>query len=123
MHVPYYLSTVPAGFPSPADDFIESRLDLHQHIVKSPSTTFFMRAGDTVPVDMGIAPGDLLVVDRAKPAKNNSIAIVELDGCLCVRTLAQVHGRLFIRDQGSLLPLGGTNILWGCVSHVIHAIE
>ncbi|MEQ1917313.1 MAG: translesion error-prone DNA polymerase V autoproteolytic subunit, partial [Gallionella sp.] len=71
---------VPAGFPSPADDYIEGRLSLDDHLVRHKESTFFMRvAGDSMR-GLGIFDGDLLVVDRAMPATHGSVVIAVVDG-------------------------------------------
>lgn len=64
-----FLAGVQAGFPSPADDFIDKRLDLNEHLISHPAATFFVRAvGDSM-LGSGIHDGDLLVVDRAVEAQ------------------------------------------------------
>jgi len=78
---------VPAGFPSPADDYVEHRLSLDEHLVQHRESTFFMRvAGDSM-CGLGIYNGDLLVVDRAVPATHGSVVIAVLDGEFTVKQL------------------------------------
>lgn len=86
---------VPAGFPSPADDYIEGRLSLDDHLVRHKESTFFMRvAGDSM-VGLGIFDGDLLVVDRAMPATHGSVVIAVVDGEFTVKQLIDTaHGQL-----------------------------
>ena len=72
-------SMIPAGFPSPADDFHET-LDLVSHIVKHPTATFFMRvAGDSM-TGAGIFDGDLVIVDRSLEAQPGDIVVAIVDG-------------------------------------------
>ncbi len=66
--LPFFLSWVPAGFPSPADDYLEGELDLNELLIQHPAATFFVRlAGDSM-VNAGLFDGDILVVDRAEQA-------------------------------------------------------
>lgn len=78
---------VPAGFPSPADDYIEGRLSLDEHLIQHKESTFFMRvAGDSM-MGLGIFDGDLLVVDRAVPAAHGCVVIAVVDGEFTVKQL------------------------------------
>jgi len=78
---------VPAGFPSPADDYVEQQLSLDEHLIHHPESTFFMRvAGDSMR-GLGIFDGDLLVVDRAVPATHGCVVIAALDGEFTVKQL------------------------------------
>src|ERR1022692_2628079 len=78
---------VPADFPSPADDFVEQRLSLDEHLIQHRESTFFMRvAGDSM-CGLGIFNGDLLVVDRALPVTHSCVVIAVLDGEFTVKQL------------------------------------
>ena len=79
--------SVPAGFPSPADDYVEGRLSLDEHLIQHKESTFFMRvAGDSMR-GMGIFDGDLLIIDRFVPATVGSVVIAVLDGEFTVKQL------------------------------------
>ncbi len=76
---------VPAGFPSPADDYVEQRLSLDEHLIQHRESTFFMRvAGDSMR-GLGIYNGDLLVVDRAVPVADGCVVIAVIDGEFTVK--------------------------------------
>lgn len=62
---PVFLTAVPAGFPSPADDFLEGALDLNQHLIRHPAATFFVHVSGDSTREAGIHSGELLIVDRA----------------------------------------------------------
>jgi DNA polymerase V len=124
---PLFLATVSAGFPSPAEDYIEGRLDLNQHLIKHPAATFFVRvAGDSM-TGAGIHPGDILVVDRSLEPRDASVVIAVLDGELTVKRISRRAGRLYLVPDNSLYqPL---EILaemefevWGVVTSVIHSL-
>ena len=98
LDLPLVNSGVSAGFPSPADDYAEERLDLNRKLITNPSGTFFVRVnGDSMSGD-GIYNGDLLVVDKSLAPKDNSILVCFIDGDF---TLKRVEKR---EDGYYLLP-------------------
>ena len=78
--VPMASSRVSAGFPSPAEDFLEPSLDLNRTLVRSPASTFFARVSGESMKDAGIHDGDLLVVDKSIEPYDGCIAVCFLDG-------------------------------------------
>ena len=102
--LPLYLSPVQAGFPSPAEDYSEQRLDLHKHLVKHESATFFLRASGQSMINAGIFDGDLLVVDRAIAAAHNKVVIAALDGELTVKRLVRRNGRVLLAPENPDYP-------------------
>ena len=122
---PLFLASVSAGFPSPAEDYIEGRLDLNRHLIKHPAATFFVRvAGDSM-IDAGIHPGDILVVDRALEPQDSNVVIAVIDGELTVKRISQRHGKLFlVPDNQAYEPLEILEEMefeiWGVVTSVIH---
>lgn len=89
--LPLYLSPVKAGFPSPADDFIDRKLDLHEYLVHNEAATFFLRAQGDSMTGAGIHDGDLLIVDRSIEASHNKIVIAAIDGELTVKRLQRTR--------------------------------
>ncbi len=86
--VPFAQTAVSAGFPSPADDYIERTLDLNELLVTNPPATFFVRvAGDSM-IDAGIRPGDILSVDRSEEACDGAIVIAMINGEMTVKELS-----------------------------------
>jgi DNA polymerase V len=86
---------VPAGFPPPADDYIEKFTSLDEHLVQHRESTFFMRVAGESMRGLGIFDGDLLVVDRALPAADGSVVIAVLDGEFTVKQLVySLNGQL-----------------------------
>jgi DNA polymerase V len=92
--LPLFGHSVRAGFPSPADDYLEQSLDLNEHVIQHPSATYFVRAQGDSMMSLGIHSGDLLVVDRALEAVHGDIVIAALDGELTCKILDLRHGRL-----------------------------
>lgn len=93
LELPLFSAFVPAGFPSPADDHIEGKLDLSEHLVHRPAATFFVRASGESMRDVGIFDGDLLIIDRSITPKSDDIVIAVLHGSLTVKRLKKVAGQ------------------------------
>ena len=122
---PLFLSGVSAGFPSPAEDYIDRKLDLNELLITNPAATFFVRvAGDSM-TGAGIQHDDILVVDRSLEATSGKIVIAVYNGELTVKRL--VHDKENIRlvaENPNYAPLiidddNGCEI-WGVVTSVIH---
>ncbi len=123
-----YLSRVPAGFPSPADDYVERRLDLNEHLIQHESSTFFVRvAGDSMQ-EAGIHDGDLLVVDRAVESTDGAIVVAALDGELTVKRYRCYEGRPYLVPENDdhtpiAIQPGQDLVVWGVVQHVVHDVS
>ncbi|MCU7939229.1 MAG: translesion error-prone DNA polymerase V autoproteolytic subunit [gamma proteobacterium symbiont of Bathyaustriella thionipta] len=85
--LPLFIHSVPAGFPSPADDYLEQSLDLNTYLIKHPAATYLARAKGDSMEGCGIFDGDLLVVDRSRNAQHGEIIIAALDGQLTCKIL------------------------------------
>ena len=124
---PFFAEAVCAGFPSPANDYIEAKLDLNEFLVKHPAATFFVRAEGDSMLGAGIHSGDILVVDRALRAAENRVVIAVVEGELTVKRLKKIKGKLcLVPDNDEYEPLepdeeNGFEI-WGVVTAVIHAV-
>lgn len=91
--LPLYVDKVSAGFPSPADDYIEKSLDLNQLLVQKPAATFFVRTQGESMIGVGIHPNDILVVDRPIEPVPGKIVICALNGELTVKRLDRYNGQ------------------------------
>ena len=80
---------VPAGFPSPADDHAEKRLDLNEYLIDQSEATFFVRIKGDSMIDAGILDNDIVIVDRSKSAAINDIVLASIDGEFTVKVLAK----------------------------------
>ena len=125
--LPLYASTVQAGFPSPADDYIEQQLDLNQHLIKHPTATFFVRAAGNSMVGAGIHSGDILIVDRSLNPKSGKIVIAAIDGQLTVKRLSKTSKGLYLKaenDQYQAIKINDASdvVIWGVVTSVIHKV-
>ena len=125
-HQPLFSSRVRVGFPSPADDHLDTDIDLHAHVVKRPAATFFVRAEDDSMQGEGIYHGDLLVVDRSLEALPGRVIVIAVDGELTVKRLERVGQRTYLTASNSRyrpIPLEGREAhVWGVVTHVVHAL-
>ena len=118
---------VSAGFPSPAADYEEDRLDLNEHLIRHPAATFFVRAiGDSM-IGAGIHCGDLLVVDRSLEARDKSVVIAAVNGELTVKRIRIRNKKITLvpeNESYSAREIGG-NVefeVWGVVTSVIHEL-
>ena len=125
--LPLYASGVSAGFPSPADDYLEGVLDLNSHPVREPAATFFVRARGDSMIEAGIHDGDLLVVDRSVEATDGKVVIVSVNGELTVKRLRRSKGKSWLLPENPDYPPIALHEedethLWGVVTNVIHPL-
>ena len=88
-YLPLFGSKVPAGFPSPADDHVEKRLDASEYLIDQPDATFFVTIQGESMINAGLLPGDKAVVDRSKQAKVGNIVMAIVDGDFTIKTLGK----------------------------------
>ena len=124
---PLFLSGVSAGFPSPADDYLDRRLDLNEHLIKNPAATFFVRvAGDSM-TGAGINDDDMLIVDRSLEPANGNIVIAVINGELAVKRLLKKNGDCQLVAENQHYPPLDINEdtpleIWGVVTYAIHSL-
>ena len=127
LSLPLFTGKVAAGFPSPADDYVEKNLDLNELLVQKPAATFFVRAQGESMLGAGIHPNDILVVDRSLEAIPGKVVICAINGELTVKRLERVNSQwqlkaenpafadIVIHDELEL-------VIWGVVTNVIHSL-
>ena len=125
--VPLFTGKVAAGFPSPADDYIEKTLDLNDLLVQKPAATFFVRAEGESMLGAGIHPNDILVVDRSIDPVPNKIIICALNGELTVKRLKSIGKEIILGAENPDYPdiiVQETIdlVIWGVVTNVIHSL-
>ncbi len=124
---PLMASRIAAGFPSPAQDYIEGKLDLNEHLIVHEASTFFVRVDGYSMQGAGILPDDLLIVDRALEAVHNRIVIAIVDGELTVKRL-KIEGTEYylVPENAEFAPIHIQEemdfIIWGVVTYVIHKV-
>jgi DNA polymerase V len=123
--VPFYHSpSTQAGFPSPAADYIETRIDLNEALIRNRETTFLVTVRGDSMRDGGIISGCTLVVDKSLRPKDGSIVIASVDGQLLVKRLRKCRsGLMLVSDNPSFDPIeivGDTElVIWGVVTFII----
>ena len=127
LDIPFYQSNVPAGFPSPAEDFMDLDLNLQEYLVQHPSATFCVRVTGDSMQNAGIFSGDVMVVDRALESKNNSIVLAVLDGEFTVKRIQKRAGKLYLKPENkNFSPIEIIEEMnfqvWGVVTHIIHKV-
>lgn len=126
---PLFEHKIPAGFPSPADDHMEMRLDLNEHLVQNPASTFFVRVEGDSMIGAGIFPNDILIVDLSLEPSDGNVVIAMVDGDFTVKRL-----KMRAQKQITLMPEneryepivikdGMDCNIWGVVTNVIHALS
>ena len=126
--VRFYDIGVSAGFPSPADDYKEKKLDLNDLLIRQPEATFFAKASGDSMTGAGIFDGDLLIVDRSITATDGKIVIAVVNGELTVKRFklvgrtAQLHAENPKYSPITLCEGDNVNV-WGVVTNVIHSMD
>lgn len=117
---------VAAGFPSPADDYMEDYLDLNQLLISEKENTYLVRVKGESMINIGIFPKDLLIVDRSRDPIDGDIVIAVLDGELTVKRLEKRGNRVALVAENKKFPPIVVRedqefLVWGIVTHCIHS--
>ena len=118
---------ITAGFPSPADDYLEDKLDLNDYLIKRPAATFFVRVvGDSM-INAGIHNNDIIIVDRSIKPRHGKIVVVALDGQMTVKRLYRRDKKVVLLPENKLFkPIeildGMEMVIWGVATNVIHSL-
>jgi DNA polymerase V len=125
--IPMFSDAVAAGFPSPATDYCERKLDLNELCIQKPAATYFVRAQGDSMIDAGIFPGDVLVIDRSIDASHGDIVIASVNGELTVKLLeTKPQTRLVpMNNQHApiVIPEGADLEIFGVATNVIHSLR
>ena len=124
---PIFMATVPAGFPSPAADYEEGKLDLNRHLIRNPAATFFVRVTGDSMLKAGIHSGDLLVVDRSIEPRDKSVVIAVVNGELTVKRIRIRRNKVTLVAENDAYRSQEIDEkmefeVWGVVTNVIHAL-
>lgn len=118
-----FVSGVAAGFPSPADDYIERNLDLNEFLIQKPAATFHVRVSGNSMVEAGILEGDYLIVDRSVTPFHNATVVAVVEGEMMVKKFWVTNGTITLApgnaDYQPIVVREGMDItIWGVVSGV-----
>ncbi|MDR2198901.1 MAG: translesion error-prone DNA polymerase V autoproteolytic subunit [Deltaproteobacteria bacterium] len=124
---PLFFVPVSAGFPSPAEDYVQEHLDLHKLLVRNPAATFFLKVRGDSMNGAGIRDGDLLVVDRSKAARSGGIVVAAWEGELTVKRLKVKDERVYLTPDNPEYPEFDITesegaVIWGVVTYVVHKV-
>ena len=124
MEIPLSEERVAAGFPSPADDYASTKLDLNRELIKNPASTFYARVSGLSMVDEGINDGDLLVIDKSLEPHDGSLAVCYIDGEFTLKRFERHDGYgLLMPANREFRPIKVTGendfIIWGIVTYII----
>ncbi len=123
VQLPLVLGTVSAGFPSPAEDYAESSIDLNEELIDNKNATFFVRVDGDSMTDANIKHGDVLIVDKSKEPLHNTIVIALLEGEFTVKRLKIKGEKIFLQPENNAYkPIEVKNelMIWGVVTYIIH---
>lgn len=124
---PLFAEAVKAGFPSPADDYVEKRISLDEHLISHREATFFLRVEGDSMRDAGILDGDLLVVDRSLDPAHGNIVVAVVDGEFTVKQLHRTRSGWILHaanpDFADIVMEEGRELqVWGVVRWAIHKV-
>ena len=125
LNMPYFENGVSAGFPSPAEDHMHSKIDLNNLLIENPSATYYVRVNGDSMLGAGIVNGDLLIVDRSLEVTNNCIVVAHVDGEFTVKRIKKIKKKIFLQaENNNYKPIEITKEmdfeLFGVVAHAIH---
>ncbi|PIJ52132.1 MULTISPECIES: translesion error-prone DNA polymerase V autoproteolytic subunit [unclassified Erwinia] len=122
LSIPFFSDSCAAGFPSPAQDFVEQELDLNALCIQHPAATFFVRASGNSMQELGLMDGDIMIVDRSEKAVHGDVVIAEIDGEFTVKRL-QLLPRPALVPMNSAFPVMYPDELqlFGVVMHFVHS--
>ncbi|GAB3164394.1 LexA family protein [Telluribacter humicola] len=125
IRLPLYVSPVQAGFPSPADDYIELDLDLNDYLIDKPHSTFCVRVKGNSMEGTLIRKDDILIVDRSKTPTNGRVIVAALNGEFTVKRLLITSAGAFLQaEHPAYDPIriepGMDFQIWGVVTYTIH---
>ena len=123
--IPLLTDSVAAGFPSPADDYTEENIDLNEHLISNPFSTFFLRVKGDSMINAGIKDKDLIIVDKSLIAKPGNIVIAMIDGEFTIKRLSIKNDELYLKAENNDYPdfrfKNHIDVqIWGVVIYSIH---
>ncbi len=126
LRIPLLNDSVSAGFPSPADDYTEENIDLNEHLISNPFSTFFLRVKGDSMINAGIKDKDLIVVDKSLTAKPGNIVIAMIDGEFTIKRLSIKNDELYLKAENHNYPdfrfKNHIDVqIWGVVIYSIHS--
>ena len=103
LKIPLLSDAISAGFPSPADDYTEENIDLNEHLISNPFSTFFLRVKGDSMINAGIQDKDLIIVDKSLTAKPGDIIIAMIDGEFTIKRLSIKNNELYLKAENHII--------------------
>ncbi|HOP04633.1 MAG TPA: translesion error-prone DNA polymerase V autoproteolytic subunit [Tenuifilaceae bacterium] len=127
LELPLVDAYINAGFPSPADDYLEGKLDLNSLLIRNPSSTFFARVRGSSMKNAGIHDGDILIIDKSLTPSHNSVLVCFIDGEFTVKKIQKKNGEFYLMPENpDFAPIKidreSDFRLWGVVTYCIHKL-
>ena len=123
------ISPVPvaAGYPSPAQDYFDGRIDLNEHLIKDITSTYVVRVSGDSMQGAGISDGDELIVNRALEPKDGSVVIAVLDGELTIKRLRITGTGVVLQAENPAypdirVPSVADLVIWGVATRCLHHV-
>ena len=121
----FHMTSICAGFPSPADDHLDISLDLNEYLIKHPSATFYIYVKGDSMIDDGLHSGDIMIVDRSLNPKSKDIVVAVIDGEFTVKKIYKKNNQIYLIPSNKKYQSIAINKdmdfqIWGVVTHAIH---
>ena len=127
LKIPFYQSGICAGFPSPADDFLDLSIDLNKEYIRDKEATFYGRVSGDSMINAGLHNGDLLIIDKSIEPKSGNIAVCWIDGDYTVKRIKITKDTIWlIAENDKYKPIKVTKendfLIWGIVTTIIKKV-
>jgi DNA polymerase V len=127
LELPLFVSKVSAGFPSPAQDYVEQTLDLNELCIKRPAATFFVRVDGDSMIDAGIFSNDILIVDRSVKPAHGDVVVAQVNGEFTVKELCLRPTLMLVPRNKSFEPISFADDselqIFGVVTNVLRQMN
>lgn len=126
-YIPFFNGGISAGFPSPAQDFLDSSIDLNQELIKNSAATFYGKVKGKSMINAGLDDGDILIIDKSLEPSNNKIAVCFIDGEFTVKRLKIEKNFIWlVAENKDYKPIKVTKendfLIWGVVTYIIKCV-
>ncbi len=128
LDLPFVNQGISAGFPSPADDFLDLKIDLNREFIKNPNATFYARVRGKSMIGAGLNDGDLLIIDRSLEPEHRKIAVCFIDGEFTVKRIKKESDKIWLMPENEdyqpiKVTVDNEFIIWGVVTTVIKKVD
>ena len=128
LSIPIANECISAGFPSPADDYLDIGIDLNEQLIRNPESTFFLRVSGYSMTEAGINDGDLLIIDRSIDPRPGRIVVAVLDGNFTLKRLTLRSEKLYLEAANPNYPSIDITLyqnvqIWGVAIYSIHDLK